>query len=53
MTNAFDVIGDVHGQHDKLVALLSHLSYRETDGTWRHPLRSVIFVGNLIDRGPK
>jgi hypothetical protein len=49
----FDVIGDVHGQFDKLVALLRHLGYREAAGTWRHPSRSVIFVGDLIDRGPK
>jgi hypothetical protein len=47
------VIGDVHGQFDKLVALLRHLGYREAAGTWRHPSRSVIFVGDLIDRGPK
>jgi Calcineurin-like phosphoesterase len=49
----FDVIGDVHGQFDKLVALLGHLGYREAGGTWCHPSRSVIFVGDLIDRGPK
>ena len=49
----FDVVGDVHGQFDKLIALLTHLGYRETGGTWRHPSRSVIFVGDLIDRGPK
>jgi Calcineurin-like phosphoesterase len=48
-----DIIGDVHGQFDKLVALLSHLAYRDTGGAWRHPDRSVIFVGDLIDRGPK
>jgi hypothetical protein len=53
MTNAFDIIGDVHGQFDKLVALLSHLGYRDSGGAWRHPCRSVIFVGDLIDRGPK
>jgi hypothetical protein len=53
MTNAFDVIGDVHGQFDKLVGLLSYMEYRETGGAWRHPFRSVIFVGDLIDRGPK
>jgi Calcineurin-like phosphoesterase len=49
----FDIIGDVHGQFDKLVALLAHLGYRETSGFWRHPSRSAIFVGDLIDRGPK
>jgi hypothetical protein len=48
-----DIIGDVHGQFDKLVALLLHLGYRDTAGTWRHPNRSAIFVGDLIDRGPK
>jgi hypothetical protein len=50
---SFDIIGDVHGQHDKLVALLKHLGYSESAGTWRHPGRSAIFVGDLIDRGPK
>ena len=52
MTRAYDVIGDVHGQFDKLVALLTHLGYRDYGGTWRHPDRSVIFVGDLIDLGP-
>jgi len=49
----FDVIGDVHGQFDKLVSLLSHLGYSESSGIWRHPRRTAIFVGDLIDRGPK
>jgi len=49
----FDVIGDIHGQYDKLVALLRHLGYRESSGTWRHPDRTAIFVGDLVDRGPK
>jgi len=53
MTNAFDVIGDVHGQHDKLVSLLSHLGYSESHAAWRHPERTAFFVGDLIDRGPE
>ena len=48
-----DIIGDVHGQFDKLVGLLSYMGYRETAGTWRHPSRSAVFVGDIIDRGPK
>jgi hypothetical protein len=52
MNNDFDIIGDVHGQFDKLVALLKVLGYRESAGAWRHASRSVIFVGDLIDRGP-
>ena len=53
MTLAVDVIGDVHGQFDKLTALLTHLGYRDGSGPWRHPDRIVVFVGDLIDRGPK
>ena len=49
----FDVIGDVHGEFEKLVALLNHLGYREQAGTFRHPGRTAIFVGDLVDRGPK
>lgn len=48
-----DVIGDVHGQYDKLVELLQHLGYRDTQGAWRHSDRTAVFVGDLIDRGPK
>jgi hypothetical protein len=43
----------VHGQFDKLVALLTHLGYRDTGRAWRYPSRSAIFVGDLIDRGSK
>jgi len=49
----FDIIGDVHGQFDKLIALLTHLGYRDNGGIWRHPFRSAVFVGDLIDRGPR
>jgi len=48
-----DVIGDIHGQYDKLVELLVTLGYRENGGVWGHPDRTAIFVGDLIDRGPK
>ncbi len=47
-----DVIGDVHGQFDKLVGLLKHLGYQDRTGAWRHADRTAIFVGDLIDRGP-
>src|SRR3984957_11805818 len=49
----FDVIGDVHGQFDKLTRLLDHLGYSASNGVWRHTDRTAIFVGDLIDRGPK
>jgi len=49
---AYDIIGDVHGQADKLEALLRKLGYHESAGAWRHPERQAIFVGDFIDRGP-
>jgi hypothetical protein len=52
MTRRFDVIGDVHGHYDQLAALLAHLGYRKAQGIWRHPQRTAVFVGDLIDRGP-
>lgn len=47
-----DVIGDVHGQRQKLVELLRHLGYRESAGVFRHDSRKALFLGDLIDRGP-
>ena len=55
----FDVIGDVHGCRSELETLLDRLGYavirdeegRPIDAT--HPLgRQVMFVGDLVDRGP-
>lgn len=48
----YDIIGDIHGQVEKLRALLQRLGYRERIGTWQHPDRTAIFVGDFIDRGP-
>jgi protein phosphatase len=50
----FDVIGDVHGCQDELEALLSNLGYaRDEAGVFRHAQgRKVVFLGDLVDRGP-
>ena len=48
----YDIIGDVHGQADKLRMLLHKLGYRENSGAWQRPDRIAIFVGDFIDRGP-
>lgn len=49
----YDLIGDIHGQHGKLLALLHHLGYARHGGAFRHPAgRKVIFLGDYIDRGP-
>lgn len=49
----YDIIGDVHGQADKLEALLRLMGYRQTAGAYQHPSRKAIFVGDFIDRGPR
>jgi protein phosphatase len=60
----FDIIGDVHGCCDELEALLQQLGYAATllgeeDPVWGkkayvHPEgRKAIFVGDLVDRGPR
>lgn len=50
---SYDIIGDVHGQADKLEALLQAMGYRLKSGAYHHPSRTAIFVGDLIDRGPQ
>src|ERR1043166_2675030 len=51
----FDIIGDVHGCCDELEQLLQQLGYgRNGDGAWSHSEgRRAIFVGDLVDRGPR
>ena len=59
LTGPFDVIGDVHGCRAELETLLATLGYtlardehgRPVDAV--HPEgRTVVFVGDLVDRGP-
>jgi hypothetical protein len=53
-TPGYDLIGDVHGDTDRLGRLLGILGYRPTAGAMSHPEgRRAIFVGDLVDRGPK
>ena len=54
----FDIVGDVHGCFDELTQLLERLGYAvgrdggEIDVS--HPEgRKLVFVGDLVDRGPK
>lgn len=51
----FDIVGDVHGCGDELEELLGHLGYlRDSAGLWTHPdARKVVFLGDLVDRGPR
>lgn len=49
----YDIVGDIHGYADKLVELLSVLGYKKTGDVWSHPTRTLISIGDLIDRGPQ
>ncbi len=54
-TGPFDIIGDVHGCHAELVALLTQLGWDvNVDGSdAAHPDgRVAVFLGDLVDRGP-
>lgn len=54
-TAPFDLIGDIHGCYDELVELLAKLGYvTNADGVYAHEAgRRVVFLGDLVDRGPK
>ena len=62
----FDIIGDVHGCCDELESLLEKLGYEQVEAeipgsgyelhnrAFRHPDgRKTIFLGDLVDRGPR
>ncbi|MGE0054810.1 MAG: polynucleotide kinase-phosphatase [Hyphomicrobium sp.] len=62
-TGPFDIIGDIHGCCDELEALLQKLGYQiATSDEPGHGLRysitppegrKVVFVGDIVDRGPR
>jgi len=53
----FDIVGDVHGCYEELTALLCKLGYRIDAGSELTAVppdgRKAVFVGDLVDRGPK
>jgi protein phosphatase len=56
----FDIIGDIHGCFDELLALLEQLGYEVKNNNTdlgisvSHPEgRKLLFLGDLVDRGPK
>ena len=52
-TGPFDIIGDTHGCIDELRTLLRELGYTVEGNTVTPPPgRRVVFVGDLVDRGP-
>ncbi|OUS33639.1 serine/threonine protein phosphatase ['Osedax' symbiont bacterium Rs2_46_30_T18] len=49
----YDIIGDVHGCALALKLLLVRLGYSKRNGVYFHPSRKVVFLGDIIDRGPR
>ena len=49
----YDIIGDVHGCGHALETLLKDMGYSKRQGIYQHPERKVIFVGDIVDRGPR
>jgi protein phosphatase len=54
----FDIIGDVHGCFDELRELMTTLGYSIAENGGAHRVvtpegRKAIFLGDLVDRGPK
>ena len=56
----FDIIGDIHGCFDELVALLQKLGWQvgagDSGDSWNATHaegRTVVFLGDLVDRGPR
>jgi hypothetical protein len=49
----YDIIGDIHGHADQLKNLLKKLGYKKVDEAYVHETRKAVFVGDMINRGPK
>jgi len=47
----YDIIGDIHGQADQLISLLTNLGYQQVSGVYQKTNHQAIFVGDFIDRG--
>ena len=52
-SQGYDLIGDVHGCMMTLVKLLEQLGYRKQNGVYQHASRKAIFIGDIVDRGPR
>lgn len=53
MVSGYDIIGDVHGCALTLELLLHRLGYKDDGGVFYHPYRQAIFLGDIVDRGPR
>jgi hypothetical protein len=49
----YDLVGDIHGHAHELEQLLKQMGYRPKGKGYAHPDRTLIMIGDLIDRGPQ
>ncbi|MBQ0757080.1 MAG: metallophosphoesterase [Amphritea sp.] len=49
----YDLIGDVHGCALSLELLLKKMGYSRKAGVYQHPQRQAVFLGDIVDRGPR
>ena len=47
----YDIIGDIHGQVNKLTTLLDKLGYIKEQGIYQQEGHQAVFVGDFVDRG--
>ena len=52
MHQGYDLIGDIHGCGLTLIDLLEQMGYTKQNGVYQHPKRKVVFLGDIVDRGP-
>ncbi len=52
-SRGFDIIGDIHGCACTLERLLEQMGYRKINGIYQHRRRQALFIGDIIDRGPR
>lgn len=52
MHQGYDLIGDIHGCGNTLIELLEQMGYSKLNGVYQHPRRRVVFLGDIVDRGP-
>ena len=48
----YDIIGDIHGHGEELLALLEKLDYFHDGVSYLHENRQALFLGDFVDRGP-
>lgn len=52
-SRGYDIIGDIHGCANTLARLLEQMGYTKVNGVYQHRRRQAVYIGDIIDRGPR